>query len=204
MTQNKNSTLPEIAKGSVLYRVYDDRRDGPPREVTVLSVGRQWIAVDDYRAKRFDKETLRAEGGRSRLYPSKEAYEAEVARQTAWEALRQRVGQSHRIPEEVSTANVAAALELLSGGPATDGLTTFHVRINGGDEQPLVCRTESYGKAACAAFAMLEHVSDPGGSDVVEIRASEPLPDFQPYRYVITSSTGYGVTVAFDGCVVEA
>lgn len=199
MTQNKNSTLPEIAKGSLLYRVFEDRRDGPPREVTVLSVGRQWITVDDYRAKRFNKESLRAEGGRSRLYPSREAYEAEVARQTVWETLRQRVGRFHTVPEDVSSVNVATALGLLSGAAAPDGLTTFRVRINGGDEQTLACRTGSYGKAACAALAVLDHVPDPSGSDVVEVWASDPLSDFQQYRYVVTASAGSGVSVTFDG-----
>jgi hypothetical protein len=45
-------------QGSVLYRVYHDRRDGSPKEVTVTSVGREWIGVDDHRTKRFRKDTL--------------------------------------------------------------------------------------------------------------------------------------------------
>lgn len=108
-------SLPEITKGSVLYRAFTDRRDGLPREVTVTSVGREWINVDDPRTKRFHKDNLMSDnGGRARLYASKAAYEEEVARQANWSALRKVISTTYKVPDNLSSENMIKALKLLS------------------------------------------------------------------------------------------
>lgn len=115
MDNNSTPPLPEITKGSVLYRAFSDRRDGLPREVTVTSVGREWIHVDDPRTKRFHKDNLISDdGGRARLYASKAAYDEEVARQANWNALRKMISATYKVPDNVSSESMIAALKLLA------------------------------------------------------------------------------------------
>jgi hypothetical protein len=192
----KNPPLPDITQGSVLYRVYHDRRDGSPKEVTVTSVGREWIGVDDHRTKRFRKDTMIADAGRARLYPSKEVYEAELARRTNWQKLRQLVSSKWQVPEDLSSDDIRKALGLLTSKSTKPGDTVFSVRINGGDQQSLACRTDVYLEAAVAAVAMLDYVKNEGpGGDVVEIWIADLLPDYGPYRYLIVTAPGGSLTV---------
>lgn len=114
-TAQKALTASEISKGDLLYQVYEDRRDGPPSEVAVVSVGRDWITVGSNRTKRFRKDSLRSEDGRAKLWRNREAYEAEVARESAWRELRSMVTSAYKIPEGPSTEDILKAIELVRG-----------------------------------------------------------------------------------------
>ncbi|MNU27291.1 hypothetical protein D3C71_156770 [compost metagenome] len=103
----------EIKAGSELYKVYNDSRAGRNGTVVVKSVGPKWITMDGFRGERFDKATLRAEGGSSRLYLSKDIHDAEVARSSAWERLR-RILDRHTPPEDLSTEAMLQAIDLLT------------------------------------------------------------------------------------------
>ncbi len=103
----------EIKAGSELYRVYNDSRVGKNGFVVVKGVGSKWITIDGFRAERFDKETLRAETGRSRLYISKDIHDAEVARSNAWQTLR-RLADRPSAPEHVSTDDIKQVIALLT------------------------------------------------------------------------------------------
>jgi hypothetical protein len=103
----------EIKAGSELYKVFSDSRAGRNVPVVVKSVGPKWITLDGFRSERFDKVTLRAEGGNSRLYLSKDIHDAEVARSSAWERLR-RILDRHTPPEGLSTEAMQQAIDLLT------------------------------------------------------------------------------------------
>jgi hypothetical protein len=192
----KKPPLPEITKGSIFYLVYDDKRDGSSKEVTVTSVGREWIGVDDYRTKRFRKGTMISDCGRAKLYGSREVYEAELARKTNWDKLRQTVSATWKVPEDLSGEAIQKALDLLKPGAPKSGETVFAVRINGGDEQSLACRTDVYQEAAVAAVAMLDYVKIEGADyEVVDLWIADLLPDYGPYRYLVVKTAGGGLTV---------
>lgn len=103
----------EVKPGSELYKVYNDSRAGRNGPVVVKSVGPKWITMDGFRGERFDKTTFRAEGGNSRLYLSKDIYDAEVARSKAWERLR-RILDRHAPPEGLTTEAMQQAIDFLT------------------------------------------------------------------------------------------
>ncbi len=102
----------EIKVGSELYKVYNDSRVGRNGPVVVKSIGRSWITIDGHRSERFDRQTLRSERGGSRLYPTKEAHDAERNRGAAWLTLRRLTDRSFA-PEHVTTEDIKAAIGLL-------------------------------------------------------------------------------------------
>lgn len=114
-TIQKTLAASDIAKGDVLYQVYEDRRDGPPSDVVVVSVGRDWITVGSNRTKRFRKDSLRSEDGRAKLWRNRGTYEAEIARESAWRELRSMVASAYKIPEGPSTEDILKAIELVRG-----------------------------------------------------------------------------------------
>lgn len=114
-TTQKTLAASDTAKGDVLYQVYEDRRDGPPSDVVVVSVGRDWITVGSNRTKRFRKDSLRSEDGRAKLWRNRETYEADVARESAWRELRSMVASAYKVPEGPSTEDILKAIELVRG-----------------------------------------------------------------------------------------
>ena len=92
---------------------------GIAREVEVLKVGRKYITFKycGYaQSSTFPDEDgyihSRLRDCLGRIYQSKEAYDAEMARQNAWRDLRQRTAGGYP-PPNVSMENIMAAMELL-------------------------------------------------------------------------------------------
>ncbi|WP_327210049.1 hypothetical protein [Rhizobium leguminosarum] len=113
--------------------------------------------------------------------------------------LRQLVSstwKTWKVPEDVSSDAIRKVLDLLTSKSENPDETVFSVRINGGDEQSLACRSDVYQEAAVAALAMLDYVKNDGGDgEVVEIWIADLLPDYGPYRYLIVTAPGGGLTV---------
>ncbi|MDM9619061.1 hypothetical protein [Rhizobium sp. S96] len=65
--------------------------------------------------------------------------------------------------------------------------SAFSVKINGGPEQEIVCRTGLYHRAAAAAVAMLDYPEKTGQWDVVEIWVPQLQPDYPPSFYAMES-----------------
>lgn len=101
-----------IKPGDQLYKVHNDHRmrsrDG---HVTVKSAGAKWITTTD--GQRFNTSDLRGDNTHSRLYLSKEIWDAEVARQNAWDRLRKLV-ERFSPPEALSTEDMKQAIALLT------------------------------------------------------------------------------------------
>lgn len=103
-----------IKPGDQLYKVYNDSRmSNRNGHVIAKSVGSKWITTNESRPERFDTTTLRGENTNSRLYLSKEVYDAEAARANAWERLRKLL-ERYSPPEELTIEAMKQAIDLLT------------------------------------------------------------------------------------------
>lgn len=91
-------------------------RNGSPRHVTVLSVGRKWADIGG--GTRISIETLKADGGKytspGTCYPSKEEYEAEQALDRAWRRFENMVRYSS-CPAGIRMSQIENAARALFG-----------------------------------------------------------------------------------------
>lgn len=101
--------------GQKLYWVYSESRQGAPREVEIVKVGRKWLELSN--RYRVDRETLCADGrgysSPGRCHLSKEEYEQRVSRTRAWESMRRRVMERWQPHEGVDVAAIQQAERLL-------------------------------------------------------------------------------------------
>lgn len=81
--------------------------------VTVKKVGRKWLTLSN--GRRADKGTLEVDGYPSgaSLHESEEAWKANVALGVAWGHIRSKIGRTYRVPQGVSAADIAQAMDLL-------------------------------------------------------------------------------------------
>lgn len=102
--------------GAKLFAVGDSYAFGKHgQEVEVTKVGRKWAELDGGRY-RADLQTGQIDGGEylspGRLYPSREAYQAELALDKGWFDLRHAVNR-HSAPAGVTLERIAEARKLL-------------------------------------------------------------------------------------------
>lgn len=109
-----------LTVGQKLWFVYSDRRRGNSLELTVTKVGRKWASTCSSgwpESYRINIETLRADGGQytspGRAYLSREAYEAELAVDTAWRNLKRWMDGAYSPPSGISIVDIASAAALL-------------------------------------------------------------------------------------------
>lgn len=108
-----------LTVGQKLWFIPQERYQGDPCEVTVTKVGRQWAAVDGTsQSYRVDIDSLvmdsKGYGGVGRCYLSREMYESEKRRQTAWDNLQRRMGSwTTRLHPDVTVDDMQAAAKLL-------------------------------------------------------------------------------------------
>jgi len=81
--------------------------------VTITKIGRHWLELSN--RHRVGASTLVADGGKysppGRCFLSRDAREAELARDAAWMLLRHKM--SHRAPDGVTAEHIAHATRLL-------------------------------------------------------------------------------------------
>jgi hypothetical protein len=104
-----------LTVGQVLWFVPSHIRD-KPEAVTVLKIGRKWAHIGKH--GRVNRETLFVDGGTfaspGRCWLSKEAWEAEVRRQEAWQRLRKDIDRQWQAPDGLSLEQIEQAIEILS------------------------------------------------------------------------------------------
>ena len=89
-------------------------RHSEPREVTVTKVGRKWAYIDGYyhsRNTRVDMETLVLDGTigyPDHCYLSKKAWEESTLKDRVWSAIRDKMRNSYRRPDHLSTEDLRA------------------------------------------------------------------------------------------------
>jgi hypothetical protein len=106
-----------LTVGQELWYAPADRRYlGGACAVRVLKVGRKWADVDHH-IGRVDAESLWVDGGKysspGRCWLSKETWEAEEARRSAWDQLRRDVYGQHPPPEHITTEQIENVRALL-------------------------------------------------------------------------------------------
>jgi hypothetical protein len=62
--------------------------------------------------------------------------------------------------------------------------TTFHVKINNGQEQTIETKSGVYKLAVATALAQLDYEHNEDGNNIVEIWVPHLLPDYGPYFYL--------------------
>lgn len=85
---------------------------GRGRDVTVARVGRMWITMTD--GGQYDKQSGKSKDGRARLYPSQQAYVAEVHLWQHWEGFQR--GLPHSKPDHVTDQDITDAQNILGLG----------------------------------------------------------------------------------------
>lgn len=97
---------------------------GPGRDVTVARVGRVWITLQE--GGQYDKQSWRGKDGHGRLYPSEEAYVAEIHLQQHWEGFQR--GLPRDKPEHVRDQDITDAQNILGLGEKGVDHPLRHVR----------------------------------------------------------------------------
>jgi hypothetical protein len=106
---------PPLKVGDVLYFVPNERR-GPPREVTVESVGRKWATLKGYYSSelRIDLKEWRADGkgysSPGRCYLNASEYEFAIMRDKLWMQFRRAVECTYGHEPEPDSVIQAAKL----------------------------------------------------------------------------------------------
>ena len=105
-----------LTEGMKLWFV-PSHRSGSPYEVTVTRVGRKWAEIDgSYHGTRADRLTWAIDGrgyiAPGVLWPSKHAFEEEIARQTEWRDVMRSQNVYHA-PDGVTRADIAAIKAIL-------------------------------------------------------------------------------------------
>lgn len=92
--------------------------EGKEREVTIISVGRKWVKLENNR-NRIDKNTLHADGGRymspGQCYLSKEHYNDIMRTQQAWRDLRGKM--LYGKPPHITIDKIETMLKILEDMP---------------------------------------------------------------------------------------
>jgi hypothetical protein len=94
-----------------------DRQGLKLEDAVIAKVGRKWVTVGEgWREQRFDFDGLsdRQWGHPTRMWASREAFEAEQQRQDAWRDL-QSATRIPSPPDGVTIADIRAALSLAKG-----------------------------------------------------------------------------------------
>lgn len=104
----------KLTVGQKLWYVPREKRNvWQAREVTVEKIGRKWASISH--GRRIDLEDWRVDGGQysspGRCYSSKEAWDAERARNMIWRTLRDNI--DHTPPEGITTDAIRQAAALL-------------------------------------------------------------------------------------------
>ena len=103
------------ACGQELYFEWSEysHRKNTGEMVAITKIGRRWLSLSN--GFRADAETLYVDGGKysapGRCFLSRDAREAERARNAAWAALRN--SMQYKAPDKVSAKDIAHAARLL-------------------------------------------------------------------------------------------
>ena len=101
--------------GETLFVVF---QHSEPREMTVESVGRKWVTLDDERY-RFARGSRQLDGkgysSPGTVYDSRQQYDAELERRKLWLRLRELTQRS--APDHLDNTQLEQALKLLGGNP---------------------------------------------------------------------------------------
>lgn len=100
--------------GDVLLVRWNNRRNGEPSEIGVVTVGRKWIHLQGGYRLEIGKREL--DGGEysspGRVYFSREQYDSETAAERTWRAFRDAT-VSHWSPPRMNQQVIRDAAELL-------------------------------------------------------------------------------------------
>jgi hypothetical protein len=113
-----------VSPGDKLWLVPSYSSRGSGREVTVARVGRVWITTQE--GGQYDKQSWRGKAGRGTLYPSQQAYVAEVHLQQHWEGFQK--GLPRDKPEHVRDQDITDAQNILGLGEKGVDHPLRHVR----------------------------------------------------------------------------
>ena len=111
--------------GQQVIVVSNRGRDVRIEDGEIVKIGRKWLTVKtgQWAETRFDLNTGRCWqdwGYPPRLYPSREAYEAETRKRREWDRLRMVLRDAHQPPEHLDAEQIAEVIALLSR-PAPTG-----------------------------------------------------------------------------------
>lgn len=116
---------PKWHVGQEVCMVCDGHCRLPPivTHAKITKIGRKWATLDDspWRPSRFNIETGAIDGGEysspGMVYPSREAYQAETARQQAWDVLMRALNPCHHLPPaHLTTEEIVEFTTKIKGG----------------------------------------------------------------------------------------